>query len=49
MDIRVNDNTIPKKPINIKLKRKHPQDGNNKLGKSHMEGRYEIGDRLGCQ
>jgi hypothetical protein len=34
MDIRVNDDTIPKKTINMKLK-------NNTLGKSHKEGRYE--------
>jgi hypothetical protein len=25
MDIRVNDDTIPKKTVNIKLKRKYPQ------------------------
>jgi hypothetical protein len=42
MDIRVNDDTIPKRTINMKLK-------NNMLGKSHMEGRYKTGDRLGCQ
>jgi hypothetical protein len=37
MDIRVNDDTIPKNTVNIKLKRKYPQ------------GRYGTGDRLGCQ
>jgi hypothetical protein len=42
MDIRVNDDTIPKKTINMKLK-------THMLGKSHTEGRYKTGDRLGCQ
>jgi hypothetical protein len=39
MDIRVNDDTIPK-TINMKLKRQYIRK------KSH---RRKIGDRLGCQ
>jgi hypothetical protein len=39
MYIRVNDDTIPKKTMNMKLKRQYTR-------KSYMEGKYETGDTL---
>jgi hypothetical protein len=45
MDIRVNDDTIPKKTVNMKLKRKYAQ---GRLT-SRWEQYARKGDRLGCQ